>query len=347
MKKLYLNMSMTNGDMHGVAIYSIKLKEILEKKLTFNNVIPVALYIKKFPYLSIYRIFWNTFILPLLTYNCHVYSFSSHGSIFKKNQIITIHDLICFEFPEQHKLQYLYFKYYVPLLIKSSKKIVVISEFTKKEVIKHYNIPNHKIETIYNGLNNLIYTYDRNDEAEYVKCTENKPYFISVGASYSHKNIERLLESISNLNDINCNFIIISKKNDYGLGLRKKAQEINLRNVIFLENVSFGLLAKLYQNALANIYISLYEGFGFPPLEAASLNTVSIVSDIPIMREVLDSHAIYVDPTSVEDITAKILEVYENKINVDDLTKNFPILLDKYSWDKTAEQIKKLILESV
>ena len=347
MSKIYLNMSMTNGDMHGVAIYSMKLKKILEKKLSFHNVILDTLYIKKLPYLSIYRIFWNTFILPLLTYNCQVYSFSSHGSIFKKKQIITIHDLICFEFPEQHKLQYYYFKYYVPLLIKSSKKVIVISKFTKNEVIKYYNIPEHKIQTIYNGLNTLSYKYDETDEAEYIKYTENKPYFISVGASYSHKNIERLLESINNLKEINCNFIIISKKNNYGLELRKKAQEKNLRNVIFLENVSFNLLAKLYKNALANIYISLYEGFGFPPLEAASLNTVSIVSDIPIMREVLDNHAIYVNPTSVQAITTKISEVYENKINVGDLTKNFPILLDKYSWDKTGEQIKKLILESI
>lgn len=347
MKKIFFNMSMTNADMHGVAIYSTKLKEMLGKKLKFDNVILESLYIKKLPYLAIYRIFWNTFILPVLTYDGFVYSFSSHGSVFKKNQIITIHDLICFAFPNQHKLQYYYFKYYVPLLIKSSKKVVVISEFTKNEVLKHYNIPEHKIQTIYNGLNTLSYKYDESDEVEYIKYTENKPYFISVGASYSHKNIERLLESIKTLKNIDCNFIILSKKNEYGILLRKQAQEKGLRNVIFVDNVSYNLLAKLYTNALANIYISLYEGFGFPPLEAASLDTVSIVSDIPIMREVLGGHAIYVNSTSIEEIASTILDVYEKKINIGYITKNFPILLNKYSWDKASNQIEKLILENI
>ena len=171
-------MSMSNGIKHGLQVYSSKLEDYFRNNSETNELNINFLKIKNTKFLSVYRLYWNFFILPFKARNEPVYSFSSHGSPFCKNQIITIHDLICFEFPEQYKLQYFYFKYYVPLLIKSSKKIVVISEFTKKEVIKHYNIPNHKIETIYNGLNNLIYTYDKNDEAEYVKCTENIPYFL-------------------------------------------------------------------------------------------------------------------------------------------------------------------------
>ena len=146
------------------------------------------------------------------------------------------------------------------------------------------------------------------------------------------------------------NFLV--EKSYSVLAHTRKAQTFDHPNI---RNINFDLNDNLDNIDLSKVEVIIHcagrahvmHETSTSPLEAASLNTVSIVSDIPIMREVLDNHAIYVNPTSVEAITTKISEVYENKINVGDLTKNFPILLDKYSWDKTGEQIKKLILESI
>jgi len=70
--------------------------------------------------LALHRIVWNMFFLPHIARKYDlVFSFSSHGSPFIKNQIITIHDLICMSFPDQHKTQYFYFKYLMPSIIKS------------------------------------------------------------------------------------------------------------------------------------------------------------------------------------------------------------------------------------
>ncbi len=91
--------------------------------------------------ISLHRLIWNLFYLPFVAKKYDlIYSFSSHGSPFIKNQIITIHDLVCFNFPKQHRLQFLYFKYIMPYIIKTSKKIVVISQFTRSEVIKRYKV---------------------------------------------------------------------------------------------------------------------------------------------------------------------------------------------------------------
>lgn len=333
-------MSMTNGMAHGVEIYSLKLKEILEKDIRVKS---IFLYIKKRKFLSIYRIFWNFFIVPFKAKKDLVYSFSSHGSPFYSNQIITIHDLICFNFPNQHKFQYYYFKYLVPLILKSCKKVVAISEFTKNEILKYYKLPEDKIEVIYNGVNQLSYFEEEKTDAEFDEIVQGSPFFLTVGASYPHKNIENLLLSIHKLESNNYKYIIVSKKNDYGIFLRNLAESKGLKNVVFLDYVSDNLLARLYRDTICNIYISMYEGFGFPPLEAASLGTISLVSDIPVMREVLGDHAFFVDSQSHAAIAEKlnvIIQQYESK-NL--IKKDYKALLEKYSWERSAKKIIELI----
>lgn len=334
-------MSMTNGIAHGVEIYSLELKKVIQEKLGDTS---TFLYIRNSKFISIYRVIWNIWIMPMITRGKIVYSFSTHGSPFKKNQIITVHDLICFAFPDQHRFQFFYFKFIVPFIIKSSKKIVVISQFTKKELLNHFRIPEHKIEVIYNGINGIKYLDNQETEADFEKITHGLPYFITVGASYPHKNVERLIYAIKkNEGKIQCKFIIISKKNDYGLRIRTLAQDLNISNITFLDYVEENLLAKLYKEAKANIFISLYEGFGFPPLEAASLGTLSLVSDIPIMREILSGYAVFINPENTDEIAAKILDIFNGNVQNKLLKKDFQELLSKYSWEQSGNRIIELL----
>lgn len=344
MGKVFFNMSMTNGKASGVEIYSIKLKEKIEKSKHFES---VFLFIRKTKFLSFYRIFWNFFILPIKAKNNLVYSFSTHGSPFLSNQIITIHDLICLNYPKQNKLQYYYFKYLVPSILKSSKKIVAISEFTKSDLLKFYSIPERKIEVVYNGLNHLKLNNDFKTNSDYNRIVGDSPFFLTVGASYPHKNVENLFHAIKLFNNNEIKFFIIGKKNDYGVSLRKLSEKLELSNVIFLDYVSESLLAKLYKETICNIYISSYEGFGFPPLEAACFGTTSLVSDIPIMHEILGEYAIYVDSKNIEKITQKITNIYSNKINGTQTKKDFKALLRKYSWENASGKIINLINENL
>lgn len=340
MKKVFFNLSMTAGQINGVVVYSRKLQERIKNSNQFKS---IYLYIKRTKFLSFYRIFWNFFILPFKVKNNFVYSFSTHGSPFISNQIITIHDLICFAYPKQHKFQYYYFKYLVPLIIRSSKKVVAISNFTKSEIIKYYNLPESKIEVVYNGFNKLETVEDSQTVTEFNDLVGNSKYFITVGASYPHKNIEKLLHSVKKLNNPNAKFIIVGKNNKYGKFLRSFSDELNLSNVIFVDFVSDNLLAMLYKNAICNLYISSYEGFGFPPLEAAGFGTTSLVSDIPIMREVLGDNAYYVDSSDSDKIADKIREIYD--MRKEDLHKNKDLtgLISKYSWDESSQKIIDII----
>ena len=101
---IIFNASMLNKKPTGVGIYSRKLIDIISKNTLLKFKI---LFIAETRFISIYRLLWNFFCLPLKAKKGDlIFSFSTHGTPFHKKQIITIHDLICLNFPEQHKFQY-------------------------------------------------------------------------------------------------------------------------------------------------------------------------------------------------------------------------------------------------
>ena len=282
--------------------------------------------------------------MPLKAKTALVYSPSTHGSLFLKNQIITIHDLIAINFPTQYKFQYYYFKYYVPLLIKKAKCIVAISEFTKKEIEKYYKIDPSKIKVIYNGISFSETKYSENEVKILADLVEDKPFFVCIGASFSHKNIETLLQSIKIVENLDVRYVIIGRNNKYFKRLIELAKELNLDNIVFLNYISDELLALLYTRALANIYISLYEGFGYPPMEAARFGTISVISDIPVLKEIYGESMLYVNPTDILEIANRLIDIVNSPISKNEVFERTNYLFSKYSWDNTIKSVNELIL---
>ena len=120
-----------------------------------------------------------------------------------------------------------------------------------------------------------------------------------------------------------------------------------MNNIIFLEYVSTALLSLLYKRCIANVYISLYEGFGFPPFEAALYNKVSIISCTSALPEVYESAAYCVNPKSIEEISAALRFVASSNFMHCEYQEKFPTLISKYKWSRTANKIAQLIMESI
>ena len=137
--------------------------------------------------------------------------------------------------------------------------------------------------------------------------------------------------------------LIVGKKNEYLQSVENFASGKNLDQFKFLNYVDDTLLAGLYAKAIANIYLSLYEGFGFPPLEAASVGSLSIVSDIPVMREIYADSVKYVNPLNINDIAAGIKDIIHNEEERSVIKSMLPELVKKYSWEESARLNIKLI----
>ncbi len=297
--------------------------------------------------LSLHRIIWNVFFLPRIARKYDlVFSFSSHGSPFVKNQIITIHDLICMAFPKQHKTQYYYFRYLMPSIVKSCKKIVTVSEYTKGEVVKYYNVSPEKIQVINSAADHIkkVEAFDIPDkERPIVEWLAKEKFFLTVGASYEHKNIERLIAAMKDLNN-NSKLIIVGSGNVYYNAMKKKYAD---EQIHFLEYVSLPLLGYLYAHCLANVYVSLYEGMGLPPYEAAVYNTVTIASNVTAIPEIYGDAVYYVNPENVDEIHNALASFSNNEIDKEQYRSKFPYLLQKYTWTNMATKLSALINSSV
>lgn len=258
------------------------------------------------------------------------------GCLLHKKQIITVHDLIPFIFRQHYKKQYFYFKYMLPVVLKSSVGIVTGSTHTKHLMMKFYKIPEQQIRVIPYGLSDFFL----HQTPHYKK----QNYIFYVGRLTSVKNIEGLIKA----------FEMLTSKLDFDIVLKLTGDESDLnfsisdkvRNMIeFVGYPGDDNLAELYRNASLFILPSLYEGFGLPPLEAMACGCPVVVSNVASLPEVCGDAAQYVDPYNIESIAEGMHKVLTD----DDLRQN---LIEKglararlFSWEKSAREHIKIFEE--
>jgi glycosyltransferase involved in cell wall biosynthesis len=362
-KSVLINASMLSAKPSGVGIYGEQVVPRLIKQLEANGIeyacfsyedIGVPNFHKiKFPLgsffkrsVSVSRLIWNIFYLPRIAKNFDlVYSFSTHGSPFLSNQLITVHDLISLNYPNQHKFQTSYFRNIVPRILNKCRGIIAISNFTKNEVLKHYpDIDSNKIAVVYNGADHLYGDEEVTtaNQSQLNDLTGGKPYFLTVGAAYSHKNIEVILAAAKSFADSHA-FIIIGRDTGYFNKLKQNVADKALTNVVFMDYIESGFLKLLYTKAIANLYVSLYEGFGLTPLEASYFDCISIVSNTSSLPEIYGDAVIYVDPASPDDLIEKINTVISPAFKKDEYLQKLNRLHTLYTWDACCTHIFSII----
>ncbi len=262
---------------------------------------------------------------------------------YKKPFVVTIHDLIFHHFVSGASstlplwalgFKVLAYRFVIKNAARRSKKIIAVSNFTKRDIINTLKVDKSKIEVIYEAADDVR-------EAS-PKTPSINNYFLYVGNVYPHKNVGLLLEAFKVLSQKNPNLhLVFVGKEDF---LYKKLKnhvrkEIEKGKIIFFDNVSDKELTGLYRNAICLVRSSLMEGFSLPPLEALENKCLVLASDILVHREVFGDGVIYFDQFSVDDLTAKMNYVLNlSNDEKEKLLKKGVEKANKYSWKKTAEQ---------
>jgi glycosyltransferase involved in cell wall biosynthesis len=225
--------------------------------------------------------------------------------------VLTIHDIL-FEshpefFPETHRRL---LKFFIPFSAKRANRIISVSEFTKKEIIKYYRVPEEKITVIYEGASDRFAPINDRDMIVSVvqKHGIKKKYVLFVGRIEPRKNIVGLLHAFVHIRNKGmkdyCIVIVgnqdkIFQENE----LFNKIKELNLESdVIFTGGVSEEDLPVLYNGAEVLVYPAFAEGFGLPVLEAMSCGTPVITSNTTSLPEVTADAAILINPHSSGEI---------------------------------------------
>ena len=265
---------------------------------------------------------------------------------YRGKMVVTIHDLTHLIFPEflPNKLAYLYAKFMMWIAIKRATKIITDSENTKKDILRFFKVNPDKIKVIYLGVGEEFVQKEKKDiEYLYEKFNipRDKKILMYVGNLKPHKNLERLLEAYSKINNIeDTRLLLVGKAFEKYNILENKEQMLNISDkVIHTGIVTQEELVDLYNLSDLFVFPSLYEGFGLPVLEALACGTKVICSNSSSIPEVGGDVVEYFDPYNIEDMKNKI----QNNINKENESQAILKWLENFKWEKTVKSTKKLV----
>lgn len=278
---------------------------------------------------------------PLDVVHSHYRPFSIDSKI-GVAKILTIHDLIPLIYDDWYCSQYEYFNESIRRCAESADTIITVSEHTKKDVIDYYGIPEDKIEVVYNGLYPKQ-LFNTTMKGVSVNELEGKRFLLSVSGVGPHKNQVGLAEAFVNYKkkypDDELQLVLTGPIRRYEVirDIMKRFPEEG-KDIVLTGFVSDEELLWLYQEALAFIYVSYYEGFGLPILEALSVGKAVISSNTSSMPEVGGDAVCYCSPGDIESILYAIVKVVQNDNYRQSLEKSAKQQASKFTYDKSAKK---------
>jgi glycosyltransferase involved in cell wall biosynthesis len=282
--------------------------------------------------------FWEQFDLRyyLLTHNFPLLiSFCNTGLLFYKKQLVTIHDMSYKVNPKWFSRRFCnWYNFLIPNIARHSLQVLTVSNSSKNDLIFYLKIPADKISVIYNSSS---FVSNDNFEPKYAV-----KYLLTVSSIDARKNLSSLIKAFSNIPQDTKLYIVGLKDSNFVFDLNENLLK---DNIIVKGYITDDELKKLMINAAAFIYVSFYEGFGLPPIEAMSMGCPVIVSDIPAHKEVCGEAAIYVDPYDVNDIEQKIIYVLTHDTVRKDLIEAGKKNVKRFNWFDSAQKVVHIINE--
>lgn len=278
--------------------------------------------------------------------------------LYRKPYVVTIHDLILLEYPTRkasrlnavmYMIKNLAYRLVILNAVYTAKKIITISEYTRQSLVKHFRIPAHSMEMIYEGIDLEKFNplnAQPFDFSSFNLLPEN--YLLYVGNVYPHKNIDVLVKVFASLKkrptiNSNLKLVLVGKKDHFLEGIIEQVKRLGLEDsVVFPGYVPDEQLISLYESCLCYVFPSLYEGFGLPPLEAIALGAPVVVSNTTCLPEIFGEHIEYFNPKSSQDMEQVLYEFIMNPDKRYQQKTFHSEILSKYSWVDMAESTKNV-----
>jgi len=281
----------------------------------------------------------------------HTFTFSAPLAVDCK-VILSIYDITHLVFPHLFSLRLnLYYKFIVSKCVKRANAILTISQHSKSDIANRFQVEPGKIKSIYCGVNSLYKPIDKEKARKYIKdkFSVSGKFILYVGQVKKHKNIRTTLYSFQKIrqngySDIKlvicgrgCNKVDWLLKLIGALGLKERVKLIDTPSNIDLLH--------FYNSAELFIYLSLYEGFGLPPLEAMACGMPVVSSNVSSLPEVLGDAALLTDPLDINAISDAIMKVLLEQCLKENLIKNGIARASSFRWEGSARSLLELYRE--
>lgn len=264
-----------------------------------------------------------------------------------------IHDLNFEYYPDDLPFWYRkYYRWYFPRFARKATRLATVSEYSKMDIVSKYRVDEAKIDVVYNGCNENYKAIGplQQENTRWEYCF-NQPYFVFVGSLHPRKNLINLFKAFDifkNRIDSGIKLLIVGEK-------RWWTEEIDTtfssmkhnEDIVFTGRVDPIRLNRIIGSALAMTYVSYFEGFGIPILEAFNCETPLITSNITSMPEIAGDAALLVDPFSPESIADAMQQIATNEPLRQQLIEKGRIRSNNFSWQKSADRLWNCIEKAV
>ncbi|MFN8293758.1 MAG: glycosyltransferase family 1 protein [Chitinophagales bacterium] len=262
-------------------------------------------------------------------------------------QLAVMHDIAYEHFPQHNKfLQQKYYEFFMPRFAHKAARIATVSEYSKSDIAKYYGIEPQKIDVVYSAVkeNFLPLTTVQKQQASDTFAA-GKEYFVYAGSVNPRKNVANMLRAFNLFKEETGSDmkLVIAGAKGWQTGeifstwetLQHK-EDINFTGRLSLEDMQLAI-----GGAFGSLYVSLFEGFGVPPLEAMACGVPVITSAVSSMPEICGNAALLAQPENVGDIAAKMKMLFNDATLRSNLIAQGLVQHKKYSWKETAELLWK------
>jgi len=260
-------------------------------------------------------------------------------------QITVVHDLLPLSFPAEYPRQQYYFRVLVPRVLHASAMVVADSESTRRHINERYGLPLERIRTVHPAYDATAFGRAALDDPPRHGGDE---YVLYVGNLLPHKNLLRLLDAMAILRRRRfCRLVIRGHgRTGYVRAVHERVETLGLGDAVtFLDYLPENTLRSLYTKAACLVLPSLGEGFGIPVLEAMACGTPVVTSDIPALREVGGDAALLADPYETMSIADAMYRALSDRALREELRERGWRRVQAFSWQKTGEEVSRLIDE--
>jgi glycosyltransferase involved in cell wall biosynthesis len=267
-----------------------------------------------------------------------------------RRTVVTVHDLGYIYYPQAHtRFSRLYLHLSTRFSAHAARRVIAISDATRRDLVKHYKVPPRKIEVIYHGRDPIFMrvTDEQKLRETVARYGVEQPYCIHVGTLQPRKNLGLLIEAWERLRTVMerpPQLLLAGKRGWLYDSLRRDVQTKGLSNLIkFADYVEREDLPALYSGAMALTFPSLYEGFGLPPLEAMSCGTPVLASTASSVPEVVGHAALLLDPHDAAAWADAVRLLSSNEALRESLSAKGLARAAHFTWERCARETWKVI----